>query len=97
MIELWTHLRGGFGRQKADSLAQQVISHGLAVESSEREDYQRAWQIALEWRDQDFSLTDRLAFVAIERTRSYKAWSYDSDFAVIRLGPRRDRAIDLLR
>jgi hypothetical protein len=50
----------------------------------------------MDWADQDFALTDRLCFAAMERTRAFRAWSYDSDFAVIRLGPGRNRALDLV-
>jgi predicted nucleic acid-binding protein len=61
------------------------------------QDFIRAWQLGREWSDQDFSLTDRQAFAVLERTRRNRAWSYDSDFAIIRLGTGRDRALDLVR
>jgi predicted nucleic acid-binding protein len=96
LVELWRLLRGPFGREAADRLVQAIIARGLRVEASAREDYARAWQLGANWMDQDFALTDRLCFAAMERTRSFRAWSYDADFAVIRLGPRRDRALDLL-
>jgi predicted nucleic acid-binding protein len=96
VVELWRLLRGSFGPESADRLVQALAARGLAVEASAREDYARAWQLGAEWGDQGFALTDRLCFAAIERTRSLRAWSYDVDFAVIRLGPRRDRALDLL-
>lgn len=95
-VELWRLLRGAFGSDTADRLVQALVAGGIRVEASAREDYTRAWQLGAEWPDQDFSLTDRLCFAAIERARSFRAWSYDADFAVIRLGPRRQRALDLL-
>ncbi len=97
IVELWRLLRGAAGRQAADRLVQALAMRGLDIESSAREDYTRAWQIGADWSDQDFALTDRLCFAAMERVRSFKAWSYDSDFAIIRLGPTRGRALDLLR
>jgi predicted nucleic acid-binding protein len=66
------------------------------VEPSAREDYARAWELGSEWADQEFALTDRLCFAAMERVRSFRAWSYDQDFAIIRFGMKRDRAIQLL-
>jgi predicted nucleic acid-binding protein len=95
IVELWRLLRGAVGREAADRLVQALIARGLRVEASAREDYARAWQLGADWGDQDFALTVRLCFAAMERMRSFRAWSYDADFAVIRLGPRRDRALDL--
>ncbi|MSQ22984.1 MAG: PIN domain-containing protein [Chloroflexi bacterium] len=95
-VELWRLLRGQVGCRQADELLRGLISHGLEIEASARDDYTRAWQLADEWSDQDFALTDRLCFAGIERARSYHAWSYDSDFAVIRLGPSRNRPLALL-
>ena len=60
------------------------------------DDYRRAWEIGEAWSDQSFSLTDREAFAAIERTRELRAWSYDVDFSIIRLGPTRSQPIALL-
>lgn len=96
VVELWRLLRASFGHGSADRLVQEMAAHGLRIEPSAREDYGRAWQLGADWADQEFSLTDRLCFAAIERTRSFRAWSYDADFAVVRLGPRRDRALEIL-
>ena len=96
IVELWRLLRSERGRNTADDLVQNLASGGLDIQPSAREDYTRAWHLALEWPNQDFALVDRLAFAAIERARSFRAWSYDADFAVIRLGPTRNRALDLL-
>ncbi|HZT06840.1 MAG TPA: PIN domain-containing protein [Chloroflexota bacterium] len=95
-VELWRLLRAAAGRQAADRLLQGLAAGGLAVEPVAREDYARAWQLGQDWPDQDFALTDRLCFAAMERVRAFRAWSYDADFAVIRLGPTRSRALDLL-
>lgn len=59
--------------------------------------YARAWAMGREWPGQDFSLTDRQAFAAIERSGRHRAWSYDDDFAVIRIGPSRTEALELMR
>jgi predicted nucleic acid-binding protein len=97
IVELWRLLRSEFGREKADLLVRGLASGGLDIQASAREDYAQAWQRAVDWPDQDFALTDRLSFAAIERVRSYRAWSYDIDFAIIRVGAARNRALDILR
>ena len=96
VVELWRLLRGAFGRETADRLVQALAARGLDVQPSARNDYPRAWQLGADWADQEFALTDRLCFAAIERMRSFRAWSYDADFVVIRLGPGRNRALDLM-
>ena len=60
------------------------------------EDYWRAWEIGRDWPDQRFSLTDRQAFAAIERSRDFQAWSYDAHFSIIRLGTGQRYSIALL-
>ena len=97
IVELWRLLRSEFGHEKADLLVRGLASGGLDVQASAREDYAQAWQRAVDWPDQDFALADRLSFAAIERQRSYRAWSYDVDFAIIRVGAARNRALDILR
>lgn len=97
LTELWWLLRRELTAHACDTRLQGLLEGGLRREPLLAADYERVWQIARQWPDQSFSLTDRQAFAAIERTQHLRAWSYDHDFAVIRLGPRRDRAITLLR
>ena len=97
LTELWLLLRRETGREVSDRLIAGLLDRGLRREPLQPESYARAWALAREWPDQDFSLTDRQAFAAIERSRHYRAWSYDDDFAVIRLGVRRTEPLDLLR
>jgi predicted nucleic acid-binding protein len=96
IVELWRLCRARRGSAVADASVQELAVLGLRIEPSAREDYARAWQMGTQWADQQFSLVDRLCFAAIERSRSYRAWSYDSDFAVVRLGPGRTRALALM-
>lgn len=96
LTELWLLLRREVGVARSDALVAGLLDRGVRRESLQDPDFMRAWQIGREWADQHFSLTDRQAFAVLERTRQDRAWSYDNDFAVIRLGPRRDRALDLV-
>ena len=97
LTELWLLLRREIGVIRSDDLVAGVLDRGVRREALEDPDFTRAWQLGRQWADQDFSLTDRQAFAVLERTRRQRAWSYDHDFAVIRLGPGRDRALDLVR
>ncbi len=95
--ELWFLLRRNFSLGVCDGILDGLIRRGVHIEALQPEDYERVWEIGREWRDQEFSLTDRQAFAALERTGRVRAWSYDDDFAVIRLGPARNRALQLVR
>ncbi len=97
LTELWFLLRREIGPIRSDELLAGILERGVRREALVDQDLERAWQLGREWRDQTFSLTDRQAFAVLERTRRERAWSYDNDFAVIRLGPRRDRALHLVR
>ena len=97
LTELWLLLRRETGRATGDRLLAGLLDLGLKREPLRQQRYARAWALAREWPDQDFSLTDRQAFAAIEESGYLRAWSYDDDFAVIRLGPRRSVSLDLVR
>ncbi|MBI2912093.1 MAG: type II toxin-antitoxin system VapC family toxin [Chloroflexi bacterium] len=97
LTELWLILRRKFSVHMCDQIVEGLTRRGIQVEGAGAADYARAWDIGRQWPDQEFSLTDRQAFAAMERTGRLRAWSYDDDFAVIRLGPARNRALQLVR
>jgi uncharacterized protein len=97
LTELWLLLRREIGVSRSDAVVSGLLGRGLRREPLEDQDYRGAWQFGGDWSDQNFSLTDRQAFVVLERTRRFRAWSYDYDFSIIRLGPARDRPLDLVR
>lgn len=97
LTELWLLLRREVGVSRSDALLAALLDRGLVREALQDQDFTRAWQFGSDWSDQDFSLTDRQAFAVLERTRQNRAWSYDKDFAVIRLGTGRDRALELVQ
>jgi predicted nucleic acid-binding protein len=97
LTELWSLLRRELrDAPRCDRLVRALLERGLRRDPLLAGDVRRAWEIGEGWADQGFSLTDRQAFAAIERTREWRAWSYDRDFSVIRLGPRRTQPIELL-
>ncbi|HEY3117607.1 MAG TPA: hypothetical protein VGK54_12760 [Chloroflexota bacterium] len=97
VTELWSMLFRRYGVSRADGSVKSLLARGLRCERVDPQDYERAWEFGEQWPDQPFSLADRQAFAAIERTRRYRAWSYDHHFAVVRLGPRRAIPIELVR
>jgi len=97
LTELWLLLRREIGVTRTDNVVAGLLDRGVRREPLEDRDFTRAWQFGRQWADQDFSLTDRQAFAVLERTRRQRAWSYDHDFAVIRLGPRQDRPLEVVR
>lgn len=97
LTELWLLLRRDLTRAFCDSLVRGLMDHGLRREPVIADDYRRAWEIGRDWSDQRFSLTDRQAFAAIERSRQPRAWSYDADFTVMRLGPSKSQALEVVQ
>ncbi len=97
LTELWALLRRAVEGRRADGLVRVLLESGLVREAISTEDYARSWQYGEHWADQEFSLTDRQAFAVMERTGRLRAWSYDKAFVVVRLGPRHDRALDIVR
>jgi uncharacterized protein len=97
LTELWLLMRREVAASRSDAVVAGLLGGGLRRELLEEQDFARAWQIGRDWSDQNFSLTDRQAFAVLERTRRFSAWSYDHDFSVIRLGPARDRLLDLVQ
>jgi len=97
LTELWLLLRRQFRPDACDRAVRGLLDAGVRREPILAEDYLRAWTMGVDWPDQGFSLTDRQAVCAMERLGRLRAWSYDDDFAVIRLGARRSRALDLVR
>ncbi len=97
LTELWLLLRRSVEPRRADGLLRDLLESGLLREGLSPDDYSRSWQFGEVWHDQGFSLTDRQAFAVMERTGRLRAWSYDKDFRVVRLGPRRDRPLEVVR
>jgi predicted nucleic acid-binding protein len=97
LTELWLLLRREIGVSRSDELVAGVLDRGVQRQTLEDQDFTRVWQLGRQWVDLNFSLTDRQAFAVLERTHRQRAWFYDKDFSVIRLGPRRERALDLVR
>jgi predicted nucleic acid-binding protein len=97
LTELWLLLRREIGASRSDELVSGILGRGVRREVLQDRDVERAWMLGRQSGEQTFSLTDRQAFAVLERTRHARAWSYDNDFAAVRLGPQRNRALDVVR
>jgi hypothetical protein len=97
LTELWFLLRRETGREASDQLIAGLLDRGLRRESLQPESYTRAWALAREWPDQDFSLTIVRPSPPSNRVVITEPGLMNADFAVFRLGPRRGVPLDLVR
>ena len=96
LFETWRLLRKRLGRPIAERFFE-TIRAGLAeLEFVEPRDVEAAWTIRLGYPDQDFSIVDRTSFAVMERLGVWRVATFDSDFAIYRFGPRRDRAFEIV-
>ena len=96
LAEGWLLLRSRLGREAALSFWSTIRAGAAALASVEPQDLERAWAIASDFGDQDFSLVDCTSFALIERLGIRQAFSFDRDFVVFRFGPRRTEHLEVL-
>ena len=92
LLETWLLLRSRLGRSSAEAFWDGIRSGAARLEATTTADLEAAWAIGVAFADQDFSLADRTSFAVMERLGLTRVATFDNDFAVVRLGPRRDRA-----
>ena len=68
-----------------------------AIEMVGPADLETAWQIGLDWKDQDFSIVDRTSLAVMCRLGMERAASLDDHFAVFRFGPQRRKSFTIIR
>jgi uncharacterized protein len=96
LIETWTLLRSRLHRQAAERFWEGLRGGAAAIEPVGHADLEVAWQIGINFKDQDFSLVDRTSFAIMQRLGLYQAASFDNDFAVFRYGPRGRRSFEIV-
>lgn len=96
VVESWLLLRARLGRPAAMRWWDALRRGRVTVVGVTARDFDRARDIAGVWPDQDFSLVDCTSFAVLERLGLDRAFAFDSHFRVFRLGPRRDRALNLV-
>lgn len=96
LFETWRLLRNRLGRPAAERFFQ-AIRAGLAeLEFIGPPDMEAACVIGQAYPDQDFSVVDRTSFAVMERLGVSRVATFDSDFAIYRFGPKRNRAFEIL-
>lgn len=97
IAETWLLLNGRMGRHAAQDYWAAVRDGAVETVTVGPADLDRAWRIAHDFADQDFSLVDMTSFAVMERMGITRVATLDHHFAVYRYGPRRDRAFELAR
>lgn len=97
LVETWTLIRNRIHRRAAERFWEGLRSGVALVEPVGLADLEAAWQIGVDWKDQDFSLVDRTSFAVMRRLGIEQAASLDDHFAVFRFGPRLRQAFKILR
>ena len=96
VVETWGLLKSRIDRQAANRFWDATRTGGATVEWVGAADLEGAWSIREAFPDQRFSIVDLTSFVVMERLGIYRVASFDSDFAIYRFGPRRERAFTVL-
>jgi len=97
LVETWLLIRNRMRRKAADQFWEGIRSGAVGLEAVGLADLEAAWQIAVSFRDQDFSLVDRTSFAVMRRLGIERAASFDSHFAVFRYGPKQRYAFEIVR
>jgi predicted nucleic acid-binding protein len=95
LVESWLLIHHRLGRSAAERFWTAIRGGAVALEPIGAADLEAAWTIGQAFADQDFSIVDRTSFAVMERLGLTRAATFDSDFAVYRFGPRRERAFEI--
>ncbi len=83
--ETVTLLRSRLGWSTAKDFGQNLkLSSFVSIVVVKDEDEERAWQIFLKYKDQDFSFTDCTSFAVMERLKLDTTFSFDSHFEAMK-------------
>ncbi|MGI8610445.1 MAG: type II toxin-antitoxin system VapC family toxin [Candidatus Dormibacteria bacterium] len=96
LVESWLLLRRRLGGGAAERFLDGILSGVAELEIVTRADLEVARTIGERYADQDFSIVDRTSFAMMHRMGLSRAASFDSDFAIYRVGPRPGRAFEVL-
>jgi predicted nucleic acid-binding protein len=96
LVETCFLTRARAGREAALRVWRELRSGVLRIECLLPDDLDRAWEIAQDFADQDFSLADCTSFAVIQRLGIRSAFSFDRDYLIFRYGPRRNTTLRVL-
>jgi predicted nucleic acid-binding protein len=96
VIETWLLLYRRHSRNAADHFWRGIRRGAAAVEAVTSADLDHAWQIGVDFPDQDFSIVDRTSFAVMERLGISRAASFDHHFSVYRFGKEREQSFEIV-
>jgi uncharacterized protein len=96
VVESWLLICSRLGRRAAMKFWDAVAVEVFTVVGVTAQDVRRGREIAREWPDQSFSIVDCTSFAIIERLVIDRVLAFDAPFRIIRLGPRRHRALQIV-
>jgi predicted nucleic acid-binding protein len=96
VVESWLLICSRLGRRAAMRFwgrpgCQRAHRGGVTAE-----DFRRGHEIAQAWSDQTFSMVDRTSFALIERLGIRRTFAFDRHFRMVRLGWRRQLALEIV-
>jgi predicted nucleic acid-binding protein len=97
LVETWWLVNRRIRRDVAEKFWEELRQGAVVIETVGPADLEAAWQIGLDWSDQDFSIVDRTSFAVMRRLGIERAASLDDHFAVFRYGPQRRYAFSVVR
>jgi predicted nucleic acid-binding protein len=96
VVESWLLICSRLGRRAAMKFWDALAIDVFTVVGVTAQDFRRGHEIVQEWSDQSFSIVDCTSFAIIERLAIDRALAFDAHFRIIRLGPRRNRALQII-
>ncbi|MDI6824884.1 MAG: PIN domain-containing protein [Bacillota bacterium] len=96
VVETWALINARLGYHSAMVFWKMLRDSGLGIISVTSEHLEKAWVIARQYRDQQFSLTDCTTLAVMERLGITDVFAFDSHFLVYRFGPGKARSLTRL-
>ncbi|MBI1923862.1 PIN domain-containing protein [Candidatus Poribacteria bacterium] len=91
LVESWLLINHRLGRRAAMAFWETIQRGIITLLEVQAQDLQRAWEIAAQYNDQDFSLVDCTTFALMERYSIQNVFCFDAHFTYYRFGMDRKK------